>query len=80
MDERITFPVTAEEKQRLVAFAQTNGWSPTAAARFLCLAGLELEAFMQRRSELAKQTTISTKPRLDVSVLATEFVPGSSDE
>jgi len=41
MDERVTFPVTTEEKQRLADFAKRLDWSPTAAARFLCLAGLD---------------------------------------
>ncbi len=80
MDERITFPVTAEEKQRLATFAKRHGWSPTAAARFLCLTGLDLEDFLQQRSDLAKQVSATTKPRLDVGALAAEFAPGSADE
>jgi hypothetical protein len=77
MDERITFPVTADEKERIADFAKRHGWSPTAAARFLCLAGLDLEAFLDRRSELAKETSATTKPRLDYAALAAEFTADS---
>jgi hypothetical protein len=77
MDERITFPVTADEKERIADFAKRHDWSPTAAARFLCLAGLDLEAFLDRRSELAKETSATTKPRLDYAALAAEFAADS---
>ena len=77
MDERITVPVTAEEKERLAGFAKRHGWSPTAAARFLCLAGLDLEAFLQQRAQLAKETSATTRPRLDYAALAAEFTADS---
>ena len=77
MDERITFPATAEEKQRLADFAKRHGWSPTAAARFLCLAGLDLEEFLQQRAGLAKEISATTKPRLDYATLAAEFTVDS---
>jgi hypothetical protein len=73
MDKRVTFPVTTEEKQRLADFAKRRGWSPTAAARFLCLAGLDLEEFLQQRTALAKEVGATTKPRFDYAKLAAEF-------
>jgi hypothetical protein len=73
MDERVTFPVTSDEKRRLADFAKRHGWSPTAAARFLCLAGLDLEEFLQRRGVLAKEVSATTKPRMDYEELAAKF-------
>jgi hypothetical protein len=77
MDERITFPATAEEKQRLADFAEKHGWSPTAAARFLCLTGLDLEEFLQQRADIAKKLSATTKPRVDYAKLAAGYTADS---
>jgi hypothetical protein len=72
MNERITLPATAEEKQQLADSPKRRGWSPAATARFLCLVGLDPE-ISATKAGLAKEMSSSTKPRLDHAALAAEF-------
>lgn len=61
--DTIGFPATAEDKQRLEAYAAQHGWTRTRAIWFLVMAGLDLEDHMERRAALAREATAATRPR-----------------